>query len=114
MKFVNKLSVLSLVVLMFSFMNVANADGIGGGTDNREAPRCKGSYRSSCADAYAGGTDAQKADYCNNTYTSLASGGKATQCSWSKTLLPPRPNQDNNFKTKWSCQGGGGSCSTEN
>lgn len=116
MKFVNKLSVIGLVFLMFSFMNVANADGIGGGIDNREAPPCKGNYRSSCGnvDSYTGWSDAQKADACNNTYTSLASEGKATQCSWSKVLLPPRPNQDNSFKTKWSCSGGGGSCSTEN
>jgi len=112
MKFVNKLSVIGLIVLMFSFMNVANADGIGGGTDNREAPPCKGRYLGSCAYS-GGGSDAQKADNCNNTYTSLASGGKATQCKWGETLSP-LPNKDGTFNIKWSCQGGGGSCSTEN
>jgi len=106
MKFVNKLTVLSLIVLMFSFMNVANAAGI----DNKQVPACKGRYLGSCAYS-GGGSDAQKADNCNNTYTSLASGGKATQCKWGETLSP-LPNKDGSFNIKWSCQGGGGSCST--
>jgi hypothetical protein len=104
MKFVNKLSVLSLVVLMFSFMNVATAA-------KNDPPYCNGIERSSCDDINkTNKTDDEKAFMCNNTYTSVTTSERATQCKWGKILVPPRPNQDNNFKTVWSCQGGGGAC----
>lgn len=60
MKFVNKLSVLSLVVLIFSFMNIA------------QAADCSGTGVSSCA---ASKTDSA----CGTTYRTTA---PSYQCKW--------------------------------
>ena len=103
MKFVNKLSVISLVVLMFSFMNVAQAA-------KNDPPYCNGNERSSCDDINkTNKTNDEKASMCNNTYTSVTTSERATQCKWGKMLLPPSQN-NNKFGTVWSCQGGGGAC----
>ena len=60
MKFFNKLSVISLIVLMFSFMNVA------------QAADCSGTGVSSC--------DASKTDSaCGKTYRTTA---PSYQCKW--------------------------------
>ena len=68
MKFFNKLSVISLMVLMFSFMNVANA-----------LPTCVGDGTNSCS--------AQKSkDLCESHH--YVDSSRYTQCKW----LPPKPN----------------------
>ena len=63
MKFVNKISVISLIVLMFSFMNVAQA-----------APACQGAAVSACSKV----TDQST---CANSYLTN-SNGSGTQCKW--------------------------------
>ena len=63
MKFVNKLNVISLIVLMFSFMNVAQA-------------ACQGNSISFC-----GNSTTESA--CNNTWRSSA---PQLQCKWDGTV----------------------------
>ena len=66
MKFVNKVSVLSLVVLMFSFMNVANAAV--------DAPKCQGTSVSACSTI-------KDQSQCANNYIKNQDGSR-TQCKW--------------------------------
>ena len=63
MKFVNKLSVISLLVLMFSFMNIAQA-----------ANACTGTAVNACSKI----TDQSK---CANSYLTN-NDGSGTQCTW--------------------------------
>ena len=63
MKFVNKLSVISLLVLMFSFMNIAQA-----------ANPCIGTAVNACSKI----TDQSK---CANSYLTN-NDGSGTQCTW--------------------------------
>ena len=105
MKFVNKLSVLSLVVLMFSFMNVAQAAGVKGCPKNDALNDC--SLINNIK-----GDDNKKAWECNNSFMRYTD-GKFQACKWTQVLLPPRPNQDNNFQTKWTCNDSGGQCNYE-
>jgi hypothetical protein len=63
MKFVNKLSVISLIVLMFTFMNVATA-----------APACKGTKVTSCSKI-------KDQSQCANNYLPN-NDGSGTQCIW--------------------------------
>ena len=101
MKFVNKLSVLSLVVLMFSFMNIANA-----------IDRCKGSPYT-CDDVNkTNQTDAKKAVACNNAYEGVyditsEDVGKSTQCKWTKSI---QVRNGQIVGTKYVCTASGGSC----
>ena len=62
MNFVNKLSVISLLVLMFSFMNVATA------------VECTGSKVKACSNVKDQST-------CASSYSGN-SGGKGNQCIW--------------------------------
>ena len=66
MKFFNKLSVISLIVLMFSFMNVANAANA--------APVCQGTSVSACSKI-------KDQSQCANNYVTY-SDGSGTQCKW--------------------------------
>ena len=66
MKFVNKLSVISLMVLMFSFMNVANADV--------DAPQCQGTSVSACSKI-------KDPSQCANNFIKNKDGSH-TQCKW--------------------------------
>jgi hypothetical protein len=78
MKFVNKLSALSLVVLMFSFMNVANADAT-------PPSNCVGRQVDSCDQINTLNiSDDKKAKACNNSYQNVTATGQATptQCKW--------------------------------
>ena len=68
MKFFNKLSVISLMVLMFSFMNVANA-----------APACKGTKVTSCSNI-------KDQSQCANNYL-LNNDGSGKQCKWNGYCL---------------------------
>ena len=94
MKFVNKLSVISLLVLMFSFMNVAGAVGASGasgdmnGDDNRNnkdsgPPTCPGYAESSCdsfnnlGEKYA----SKREEFCNMAYIKK-SATKNVTCKW--------------------------------
>jgi hypothetical protein len=63
MKFVNKLSVISLIVLMFSFMNIATA-----------APACKGTSVNPCSKI-------KVQSQCANYYSPHGD-GTGTQCIW--------------------------------
>ena len=63
MKFVNKLSVISLIVLMFSFMNVAQA-----------APACQGTKVTACSKV-------KDQSQCANNYLAN-SDGSGTYCKW--------------------------------
>lgn len=95
MKFFNKLSVLSLIVLMFSFMNVANA------------ARCQHSQVSSCD--HVNGlpySDDEKAKICNG-YFEATSSNDGHQCKWNNSFA---------FKTGtevWSCIAIKDKCSIE-
>jgi hypothetical protein len=62
MKFVNKLSVIGLIVLMFSFMNVA------------QAAACKGTKVTGCSQI-------KDQSQCANNYVANGNGG-GTQCIW--------------------------------
>ena len=88
MKFVNKLSVISLIVLMFSFMNVVNAANL-----------CKHSQTRSCDDVnklpYS---NDEKAKWCNG-YFEASSETNAHQCEWAEV---PAPLSNNKF-VRWSC-----------
>ena len=66
MKFVSKLSVISLIVLMFSFMNVANA------ADAK--PQCQGTSVSACSKI-------KDQAQCANNYIKNRDGSH-TQCKW--------------------------------
>ncbi len=107
MKFVNKLSVISLVVLMFSFMNVAHAD--------KPQDQCKGSGRI-CDDINKTNlTDDKKAIACNNSYEGATDGTStsgpyvsSTQCKWTETTEFNR--KKSLFIKTWSCKASGGSC----
>ena len=92
MKFVNKLSVISLIVLMFSFMNVANADN------------CNGIQAKSCEDFNKGmATDDEKARQCNNSWVPIASSeSHGNQCKWGEILVT-KPGVKT-FQTKWTCK----------
>jgi len=95
MKFVNKLTVLSLIVLMFSFMNVANAKNICAG--NRSVKSCEEVNKMNF-------TDDEKARYCNNTYPE-SSTRTTNQCKW--TAVPaPRSEQF----TRFTCNDSGSKC----
>jgi hypothetical protein len=78
MKFVNKLSALSLVVLMFSFMNVANADAT-------PPSNCVGRQVDSCDQINTlNMSDDKLEQVCNNRYQIVTASGQATptQCKW--------------------------------
>jgi hypothetical protein len=110
MKFVSKLSVLSFVVLIFSFMNVAQAK------NKNPPPYCEGSARL-CDDINkTNQTDDKKAFICNRTYQGVHSNGHATQCRW--TVKWPglkqgggvKVDKDGKVKEVWICNGTGGPC----
>ena len=63
MKFVNKLSVIGLIVLMFSFMNIATA-----------ADACQGTSVTACSKI-------KDQSQCANNYLTN-SDGSGTQCTW--------------------------------
>ena len=94
MKFVNKLSVISLVVLMFSFMNVANADYCSDSSRNHETNQCEDVDKTKV-------TDDEKALICNSSFEVDGSGdqaGKGQKCKWTKS------------KGAWTCKDTGGGC----
>ena len=94
MKFVNKLSVISLIVLMFSFMNVANATYCSDTSRNHETNQCED------IDKYNISSDAKARD-CNASYEVDGSGdqaGKGQKCKWTKS------------KGAWTCKDTGGGC----
>ena len=96
MKFFNKLSVLSLIVLMFSFMNVANADD------------CNGLQAKSCEDFNKGVvTDDEKARQCNNSWVP-SSESHGNQCKWTEELVYSPKTKENEFK--WTCKANGKKC----
>lgn len=103
MKFFNKLSVIGLVVLMFSFMNVAHA---------KTYPQCKGSGRI-CDDINKTNLpDDKKAIACNNSYEGLSDVtseryGNSTQCKWTENTAV---NIKKGFTKSWSCKASGGTC----
>ena len=76
MKFVNKLSVIGLVVLMFSFMNVANA------ADAAPPPviaaACKGTRVAAC-------NEIKDKSQCADSNYFQVYGGQGRQCAWSKS-----------------------------
>jgi len=94
MKFVNKLSVISLIVLMFSFMNVANAYNSGD---------CMTDAVKACGDSKTSGT-------CASTF---AAGNPAYTCSWDSststckatksTCYGPKCVVGNECKSSYSC-----------
>ena len=73
MKFVNKLSVISLVVLMFSFMNVANA---------AQPPDCRGNVVNFC-------NQSKTPSDCANTFRAAA---PTKQCAWDSSTSTCRAN----------------------
>jgi hypothetical protein len=80
MKFVNKLSVISLVVLMFSFMNVAQAADACQGTSVSACSKIKD--QSQCANNYVANKDGSGkkciwGEYC---YNGGAACGKPISC----------------------------------
>ena len=94
MKFVNKLSVLSLIVLMFSFMNVANAVICDDHSRNREVNQCEDNDKGD-------DTNDNKARVCNSSFEVDGSGdqaGKGQKCKWTKS------------KGAWTCKDTGGGC----
>ena len=100
MQFVNKLSVLSLVVLMFSFMNVSQAA-------KNDPPYCNGGEHS-CDDINkTNQTDDKKAFMCNNSYQSVTTSERATQCKWTKGIHIRNGQIDG---TKYGCTDSGGAC----
>jgi len=95
MKFVNKLSVISLIVLMFSFMNVASADYCSDTSRRYEVNQCEDidKQQHSSSDA--------KAHSCNASFEVDGSGdqaGKGQKCKWTKS------------KGAWTCKDTGGGC----
>ena len=97
MKFVNKVSVLSLVVLMFSFMNVANAMNVCAG--NQVKTSCKEINKLKV-------TDDEKAIECNQAYEASSS-NSATQCRWTEKLENFSGGKPN---TKMTCNASGSTC----
>jgi hypothetical protein len=81
MKFVNKLSVIGLIVLMFSFMNILQADDGDGGA---LAPKCSGTSVSICANS-------KTQSKCEGTYR-YQDGGKSQQCKWDASTSVCRAN----------------------
>ena len=73
MKFFNKLSVISLMVLMFSFMNVANAT---------QPQDCRGNVVSFC-------NASKTASDCENTFRPTA---PTKQCAWDYSTSTCRAN----------------------
>ena len=97
MKFVNKLSVIGLVVLMFSFMNVANANN-----------SCAGRPVASCDENVIPGRSAdENARACNNSYVK-GSSKTTNQCRWTEIPVfnPNNPKQ----LFKWTCNNSGSKC----
>jgi len=90
MKFVSKLSVVSLLVLMFSFMNVASADYCDDQRRYREQNQCEDVDKIQV-------TDDEKALICNGSYERDTS-GKGQKCKWTKS------------KGAWTCKDTGGGC----
>jgi len=91
MKFVNKLSVISLIVLMFSFMNVAAAADYCGDTHRHfEVDQCEDTDKTTL-------TDDNKANLCNSSFERDTS-GKGQKCKWTKS------------KGAWTCKDTGGGC----
>jgi hypothetical protein len=90
MKFVSKLSVISLIVLMFSFMNVANADYCDDTHRYREVNQCEDNDKANM-------TDDNKANLCNSSFERDES-GKGQKCKWTKS------------KGAWTCKDTGGGC----
>ena len=72
MKFVNKLSVLSLVVLMFSFMNVAQA------ADAAPRPACKGTRVAAC-------NEIKGKSQCESSNHFEVYNANGRQCAWYKS-----------------------------
>jgi hypothetical protein len=90
MKFVNKLSVISLIVLMFSFMNAASADYCGDYDRKYERGQCEDVDTTNY-------TDDKKASICNSSFERDAN-GKGQKCKWTKS------------KGAWTCKDTGGGC----
>ena len=89
MKFVNKLSVISLVVLMFSFMNFAYADPT-------PPSYCVGKQVDSCDQINTlNKNDEKKGIACNNSYQNDTATGQSTQCKWTALKI--------NRGVKYSC-----------
>ena len=97
MKFVNKLSVISLIVLMFSFMNVAGAvsatgasgDMNGDGNNNSSSglPTCP-DYKETSCDRFNHMnkiTDEKKVSMCNSSYIRKGAQSAVT-CKWTGNL----------------------------
>jgi len=78
MKFVNKLSVIGLIVLMFSFMNILQADD----GDLNKAPLCSGTSVDICANS-------KTQSKCEGTYRD---NGKPQQCKWDASTSVCRAN----------------------
>lgn len=76
MKFVNKLSVISLVVLMFSFMNVANAADAA--PPPAIAAACKGTRVAAC-------NEIKGKSQCESSNHFEVYNGKGRQCAWYKS-----------------------------
>jgi len=94
MKFVNKLSVISLIVLMFSFMNIASADYCDDSRRAREVNQCEDND-------LGHETDDKKAAFCNSSFERDTTGdqaGKGQKCKWTKS------------KGAWTCKDTGGGC----
>jgi hypothetical protein len=94
MKFFNKLSVISLIVLMFSFMNAASADYCGDYDRYREVDQCEDNDKGNQ-------TNDTKAAFCNRSFERDGSGdqaGKGQKCKWTKS------------KGAWTCKDTGGGC----
>jgi hypothetical protein len=94
MKFVNKLSVLSLIVLMFSFMNVASAWTCDDNNRDHVVDQCEDIDKTKY-------TDDTKAAFCNRSFEVDGSGdqaGKGQKCKWTKS------------KGAWTCKDTGGGC----
>jgi len=89
MKFVNKLSLISLIVLMFSFMNVAQAAGAGiycpstlNGVSRTEVTAC---------------SKIKDPTQCGNSYLMTTTPGSGILCKWNGA----------------SCSDGGRACTTK-
>ena len=83
MKFVNKLSVISLIVLMFSFMNVANA-----------AAACQAPTVSACSSI-------KEASQCSSSSMVYAD-GSGFKCKWSGSFC----TNSSKCGTQKACTGG--------
>jgi len=90
MKFVNKLSVVSLLVLMFSFVNIATAD-----------PVCPKNSVSEC-------DDIKDAQTCKTTYQTKK--GEYKYCSWLDKDTTYNTDQGFQMTIKAGCSGSGPYC----